>query len=83
MQARRGDDHYRLHLGITEQIYILTIVAHIMFAGEGRATQRILPTYGIQFRALHIMHEMPSIAHAVRAHANQSKADGSHYDSPR
>jgi hypothetical protein len=49
-----------------------------MFAGEGRATQLVLPTDGIEFGVLHIPHEMLGIAHAMLAHANQSEFDGSH-----
>ncbi len=37
VQAWWGDDGDRVHLGITEQIYVFTVVLHIMFTGEGRA----------------------------------------------
>src|SRR5262245_42497975 len=78
VQARWG--HYRdgLDLGITEQIEILTVVVHVMFTGEGAAAQWVLSAHGIEFSALDVTHEMLGIAHAVPAHANESKPDGSH-----
>src|SRR5262249_5197375 len=49
-----------------------------MFTRKGLATQRVLPAHGIELGAFHVTHEMLGIAHAVPAHTNKSKPDGSH-----
>src|SRR5712691_1250932 len=78
VQARWGHHRDSLDLGIAEQIEILTVVVHIMFTGEGPTAQWVLSAHGIELSTLHVTHEMLGIAHAVPAHANESKPDGSH-----